>query len=225
MEIVFPHTVEDIEAAGKAEAICAECNKTLWKAPKKPVKLAETKAISGHGSLWVWELLMYGNIMKWPRPEPAPGSDDEYYDEKLEHMKSQYLGKKSLFNLGDYKPYPYPIVRQTERFIYVKNWFYDYYKRSKTLRVERKALEAKGWFYNNTIHRVIYRNKALAKMLVAYETGATSRLMTELGLDLNAGAAELKAQYRRLVKIHHPDRGGDPNMFQFIYETFKNAVA
>jgi curved DNA-binding protein CbpA len=35
-----------------------------------------------------------------------------------------------------------------------------------------------------------------------------------LGVDKNATMSTIKAQYRRLAKLHHPDAGGDPEEFQ-----------
>lgn len=34
----------------------------------------------------------------------------------------------------------------------------------------------------------------------------------------------LKEQYRRLVKIHHPDKGGDPNEFDLIQKAYEQAL-
>ena len=46
-----------------------------------------------------------------------------------------------------------------------------------------------------------------------------------LGVSKNATQDEIKQAYRKLVKVHHPDRGGDPEQFKKIneaYETLKD---
>lgn len=42
-----------------------------------------------------------------------------------------------------------------------------------------------------------------------------------LGLEPGASPAEVKAAYRRLVKEHHPDRGGDPEKFRKVHAAYK----
>jgi curved DNA-binding protein len=49
-----------------------------------------------------------------------------------------------------------------------------------------------------------------------------------LGVDKNADDAEIKAAYRKLAKEHHPDRGGDNELFAKInaaYDSVKDAAA
>jgi len=41
-----------------------------------------------------------------------------------------------------------------------------------------------------------------------------------LGVKEDAGAREINAAYRRLVKEHHPDKGGDPAVFQRVTEAY-----
>lgn len=38
-------------------------------------------------------------------------------------------------------------------------------------------------------------------------------LYQTLGIDRDASASDIKSAYRNLVKEHHPDKGGDPEMF------------
>ena len=47
------------------------------------------------------------------------------------------------------------------------------------------------------------------------------------GVSQNANKTELKAAYRRLVKKHHPDTGGDKNKFleiQLAWETLNDPI-
>ena len=49
-----------------------------------------------------------------------------------------------------------------------------------------------------------------------------------LGVDKNADDAEIKAAYRKLAKEHHPDRGGDNELFAKInaaYDSVKDTAA
>ena len=42
-----------------------------------------------------------------------------------------------------------------------------------------------------------------------------------LGVDKTATISEIKAEYRKLCKIHHPDKGGDENKFKEISEAYE----
>jgi molecular chaperone DnaJ len=42
-----------------------------------------------------------------------------------------------------------------------------------------------------------------------------------LGINKNATADEIKKAYRKLVKIHHPDKGGDETLFKEISEAYE----
>ena len=53
----------------------------------------------------------------------------------------------------------------------------------------------------------------------------TNNLYEELGLTKNATQDEIKSSYRRLVKKHHPDAGGETDRFlsiQFAWETLND---
>ena len=42
-----------------------------------------------------------------------------------------------------------------------------------------------------------------------------------LGVDKNADVKMIKRKYRELARKHHPDRGGDPEMFKKIAEAYE----
>ena len=42
-----------------------------------------------------------------------------------------------------------------------------------------------------------------------------------LGIDSNTPQEEVKKKFRKLSMQHHPDRGGDPEMFNKIIEAYK----
>jgi DnaJ-domain-containing protein 1 len=46
-----------------------------------------------------------------------------------------------------------------------------------------------------------------------------------LGLCPGASLRQLKDAYRRLVKTHHPDAGGDPEVFKRIQEAYEKITA
>lgn len=46
-----------------------------------------------------------------------------------------------------------------------------------------------------------------------------------LGLHPKASADMVRDQYRRLSLVHHPDRGGDPEMFNTLHKAYKDALA
>ncbi len=55
----------------------------------------------------------------------------------------------------------------------------------------------------------------------------TKNLYEELGLQKSANKSEIKASYRRLVKKHHPDAGGEKDRFlaiQHAWETLNDPV-
>lgn len=47
------------------------------------------------------------------------------------------------------------------------------------------------------------------------------RAATVLGISLDADSSVIKAAWRRLVKVHHPDAGGDPGRFQEIQSAYE----
>ncbi len=49
----------------------------------------------------------------------------------------------------------------------------------------------------------------------------TKNLYEELGLNTNANKGEIKSSYRRLVKKHHPDTGGDKDKFLAIQNAWE----
>ena len=49
----------------------------------------------------------------------------------------------------------------------------------------------------------------------------TKNLYEELGLKENANKSEIKSSYRRLVKKHHPDAGGEKNRFLAIQNAWE----
>lgn len=46
-----------------------------------------------------------------------------------------------------------------------------------------------------------------------------------LAVDRTASAAEIEAAYRRERSKHHPDRGGDPNVFNLVQNAYAAAIA
>eukprot|EP00535_Pseudo-nitzschia_heimii_P009823 CAMPEP_0197174288 /NCGR_PEP_ID=MMETSP1423-20130617/874_1 /TAXON_ID=476441 /ORGANISM="Pseudo-nitzschia heimii, Strain UNC1101" /LENGTH=469 /DNA_ID=CAMNT_0042623199 /DNA_START=262 /DNA_END=1671 /DNA_ORIENTATION=+ len=46
-----------------------------------------------------------------------------------------------------------------------------------------------------------------------------------LGVTENAGAAEIKTAYRRLARLHHPDRGGQSNRFEEIARAYRSLLS
>ncbi|MCL6558838.1 MAG: J domain-containing protein [Firmicutes bacterium] len=48
---------------------------------------------------------------------------------------------------------------------------------------------------------------------------------TVLGVTPGATLQEIKAAYRRLAKVYHPDAGGDPEAFMRIHAAYQNLVA
>jgi len=43
----------------------------------------------------------------------------------------------------------------------------------------------------------------------------------DLDLGVNAGWEKVKTQYRRLARVHHPDKGGDENQFKKIRKAYE----
>lgn len=52
-----------------------------------------------------------------------------------------------------------------------------------------------------------------------------SKAFEKLGLPTTATPDEVKAKWRRLCKIHHPDRGGNPVEFDELRRAYKQAHA
>ncbi|BCN30762.1 J domain-containing protein [Anaeromicropila herbilytica] len=47
-------------------------------------------------------------------------------------------------------------------------------------------------------------------------------ILSQLGLTINADSSEIKRQFKELVKIYHPDNGGDPDKFAELIERYKD---
>ena len=45
-----------------------------------------------------------------------------------------------------------------------------------------------------------------------------------LGVPVGASVAQVRKAYRKLVLIHHPDKGGDPQHFNALTEAYNNLV-
>lgn len=52
-----------------------------------------------------------------------------------------------------------------------------------------------------------------------------SKAFDKLGLPVTATPDEVKAKWRELCMIHHPDRGGNPVEFDEIRRAYKSAYA
>lgn len=48
--------------------------------------------------------------------------------------------------------------------------------------------------------------------------------LKELGLRAEANEVELKAHWRQLAAVHHPDRGGDPTEFARLRAQYETAL-
>lgn len=46
-----------------------------------------------------------------------------------------------------------------------------------------------------------------------------------LGLPTSASADEVKARYRELARVKHPDAGGDPGEFAVLAEAYREALS
>lgn len=46
----------------------------------------------------------------------------------------------------------------------------------------------------------------------------------QLGLPPNATAVEIKAKWRHLAQIFHPDKGGDPEIFVAVQKAYQAAL-
>lgn len=52
-----------------------------------------------------------------------------------------------------------------------------------------------------------------------------SKAFATLGLPVTATPEEVKAKWRELCMIHHPDRGGNPVEFDEVRQAYKKAFA
>ena len=56
-------------------------------------------------------------------------------------------------------------------------------------------------------------------------SGSIPPCLATLGLGRDADLEQVKASYRRLALVHHPDRGGEPAEFQRIKRAYDQALA
>jgi hypothetical protein len=227
-------TVHTHESLLKIKAVCEECDncfKSLFTHCNQPPKPAKTKEAIYFDKVWAW----------------APWNVEFYFDEgdpeKIRNLDSALANWKWTLGLGPAtgwfnfkigekpsKLEPLEIIKQTERYYYIKNLEHHgrlYPKRlwkPKTFRIDRIKLVSNGWAYCKPLRRVVYRNQLLAKAFVAYIPGGEKKMLAELGIDLDAPPEKIKRQWRDLVKKHHPDHGGDPEKFRMINEIVKPLI-
>ncbi|CAE7827355.1 DNAJ1, partial [Symbiodinium sp. CCMP2456] len=48
-----------------------------------------------------------------------------------------------------------------------------------------------------------------------------SRLYDLLGVDKDASSTDIKKAYHKMAKMHHPDKGGDPDAFKELQRAFE----
>jgi curved DNA-binding protein CbpA len=56
-------------------------------------------------------------------------------------------------------------------------------------------------------------------------SGSIPPCLAALGLGRDADLEQVKASYRRLALVHHPDKGGEPAEFQRIKRAYDLALA
>jgi len=90
------------------------------------------------------------------------------------------------------------------------------------LQAIRKAIEAfrglERWGVSDLLKRAFTGFKALP------EQTAGRKWWEALDVDKSAEESEIKDAYRRLVKLHHPDNGGNADDFRAINEAYKQAL-
>ena len=55
-------------------------------------------------------------------------------------------------------------------------------------------------------------------------SGSIPPCLVTLGLDRDADLEQVKASYRRLALVHHPDKGGEPAEFHRIKRAYDQAL-
>lgn len=90
----------------------------------------------------------------------------------------------------------------------------------ESYRLDRRKLEATGEVWSNQARQRFYTKPA-------EERRQEHRPQYLVDLDLPAGAtgAQIRAQFRRLAKVYHPDCGGDPADFMRIMVAYERAIS
>ena len=112
------------------------------------------------------------------------------------------------------------------------------FKESKSVEKEGQVILAKSLYQNgmeslaDSVISLVFGYKA-GKNLLSFKgagglkMGLSQKGMTEsgarniLGVSKDASYSQIKKAYRELVKVHHPDKGGDAARFQKINEAYR----
>jgi len=93
----------------------------------------------------------------------------------------------------------------------------------ENMRAIWKTVEAlrglERWGAKDMVNAAFRGFKALPGAIVTPERQHRSWFVV-LGIDENSNALEVKAAYRKALKLHHPDVGGDPRDFQEVQNAY-----
>ncbi len=120
---------------------------------------------------------------------------------------------------------PHRIVKKTLKRVYVERdtWSWtegeNQYHDVETLALDREELERQGHTYSRRQRERFY--------LLPYEERyepSVRPCFNALGLKEPCSRAEVEHAYRRLALKHHPDQGGDAEVFKQIHEAYEQAL-
>lgn len=94
----------------------------------------------------------------------------------------------------------------------------------ETYRLDRAELDATGEVRSRQARDRFYTKPREERRQKSQSQEARPRCLIELDLPAGAIKAQIKSQYRRLAKLHHPDCGGNAEDFKRIQAAYERAI-
>lgn len=127
----------------------------------------------------------------------------------------------------------YRIVKKTEKQVVIEqdpwgrnrerrgNW-YDFHVYTYTL--PRIQFERDRKFTHRRLGDIFLSTEEVQEELDKRRRSSTPSHLSALGLTSDATSDEIQKAWRKLAKIHHPDRGGDPEEFKRLRDAYERAL-
>ena len=97
----------------------------------------------------------------------------------------------------------------------------------RTVNVDRTTLRAEGRFRTGRTHRELtfYATEDDGIRDIEADLTARNPWCADLGVRFPCSKESIKAAYRRLARLSHPDVGGDPAQFRIIEQAYRAGLA
>jgi hypothetical protein len=173
-----------------------------------------------------WARGPYGQL--YPEPEkklrrPRDASAKRTESRIQEYVWTKYVGEDDAWYGSDPRITAHPILRKTPRKVFIEN---PWNGQDGTIALDRAELEREGSTWSNGARMEFYQTEVMARG--GWGDKRDARVgwsgFAELGLAGDVGIDDVKAAYRKLALLHHPDKGGTAEDFTRIETAYREAL-